>query len=265
MAASAVDVALWDLKAQLLELPLASLLGRVHEEVPLYGSGGFCSYTDERLAEQLGGWVAEGIPRVKMKVGREPERDVERVRLARRAIGDEAELFVDANGALTPKRALGFAEQVAELGVTWFEEPVSSLDLHGLRQLRERAPAGMDIAAGEYASTPFDFLGLIGAVDCLQADVTRCGGITGLLAAAALAEAHELDLSGHTAPQIHAHALPAVRRLRHLEWFYDHVRVERLLFDGVLSPERGVLRADLSSPGLGVELKHADAERYRVL
>ncbi len=264
MAVSAVDVALWDLKARLLDLPLASLLGRVHEEVPVYGSGGFCSYGDERLAEQLGGWVADGIPRVKMKVGREPGRDVDRVRVARRAIGDEADIYVDANGALTAKHALRFAEDVADLGVTWFEEPVSSLDLEGLRHVRERAPAGMDVAAGEYASTLFDFLGLVGAVDCLQADVTRCGGITGLLGAAALAEAHELDLSGHTAPQIHAHALTAVTRLRHLEWFHDHVRVERLLFDGVLVPERGALRPDLTRPGLGVELRRSDAERYRV-
>jgi L-alanine-DL-glutamate epimerase-like enolase superfamily enzyme len=262
MAVSAVDVALWDLKAKLLQVPVASLLGAVHEQIPVYGSGGFCSYTDERLAEQLAGWIADGIPRVKMKVGREPERDVERVRVARDAIGDEAQLYVDANGALTPKQALSFAEAFAACGVTWFEEPVGSNDIAGLRLVRERAPAGMDVAAGEYASTPADFRGLIGAVDCLQADVTRCGGISGLLAASALAEAHELDLSGHTAPGIHVHALSAVARLRHLEWFHDHVRVERLLFDGLPEPRNGAVSPDFSRPGLGVELKRADAANY---
>jgi L-alanine-DL-glutamate epimerase-like enolase superfamily enzyme len=264
MAVSAVDVALWDLKAKLVGLPLASLLGAVHEQVPVYGSGGFCSYDDERLADQLAAWVADGIPRVKMKIGREPDRDPERVRIARDAIGADAELYVDANGAFGPAQALRLARVFAGLGVTWFEEPVSSNDVSGLRLVRERAPAGIEVAAGEYASTPADFRLLLGAVDCLQADVTRCGGITGLLGAAALAEAHELDLSGHTAPAIHAHALTAVPKLRHLEWFHDHVRIERMLFDGFLEPEQGALRPDLGRPGLGVELRRADAARYAV-
>jgi L-alanine-DL-glutamate epimerase-like enolase superfamily enzyme len=262
MALSAIDVALWDLKAKLLDLSVASLLGPVHAEVPVYGSGGFCSYTPDELIEQFAGWVEEGILALKMKVGREPAEDLERVRVAREAIWDGAELFVDANGALTVKQALRFAEQCAELDVRWFEEPVSSRNLDGLRLVRDRAPAGMDVAVGEYASTLDEFLRLADAVDCLQADATRCGGITGLLCAAAIAEAHELDLSGHCAPTIHAHALAAVPRLRHLEWFHDHVRVERLLFDGVLEPEGGVLRPDPDRPGLGVELKRVDAERY---
>jgi L-alanine-DL-glutamate epimerase-like enolase superfamily enzyme len=261
MAVSAVDVALWDLKARLLDLSLASLLGRVHESVPIYGSGGFCSYTDRKLATQLGGWIAEGIPRVKMKIGREPERDPERVAAARRAIGDESELYVDANGAFDAKQALRFLTEVEESRVTWFEEPVSSRDLAGLRLVRDAA-AAVDVAAGEYAYTLADFRGLVDVVDCLQADVTRCGGISGLLAAAALAEAHELDLSGHTAPTIHAQVLCAVPKLRHLEWFHDHVRIERVLFDGFPGPEGGAVRPDPERPGLGVEFRRADAEEY---
>jgi L-alanine-DL-glutamate epimerase-like enolase superfamily enzyme len=263
MAVSAVDVALWDLKARLLELPLASLLGRVHESVPIYGSGGFCSYSDGELARQLEGWVAEGIPRVKMKVGREPERDPERVAVARRAIGDGAELYVDANGAFAAKQALRFLDEIEEQRVNWFEEPVSSRDLAGLRVVRDAAPR-VDVAAGEYAYTLADFRGLIDAVDCLQADVTRCGGVSGLLAASALAAAFELDLSGHTAPTIHGHVLCAVPKLRHLEWFHDHVCIERMLFDGFLEPEGGALRPDPELPGLGVELRRADAEEYAV-
>ena len=262
MALSAVDVALWDLKSKLLGVSVASLLGPVRETVPVYGSGGFCSYSLDQLREQLGGWVEDGIPRVKMKVGREPADDPARVQAVREAVGHEAELYVDANGALTVKQALRFAERYAELGVSWFEEPVSSRNLAGLRLLRDRCPAGMDVAAGEYASTPVEFRELAGAVDCLQADVTRCGGITGLLAAAAAAEAHELELSGHCAPTIHAHALTAVPKLRHLEWFHDHVRIERMLFDGFVEPENGTVRPDRDRPGLGVELRRADAERY---
>jgi L-alanine-DL-glutamate epimerase-like enolase superfamily enzyme len=262
MALSALDVALWDVKARLLGVSVASLLGPAHDAVPVYGSGGFCSYSLDELRAQLGGWVAEGILRVKMKVGREPSADPKRVEAAREAIGDDAELYVDANGALSVKQALAFAERYAGNGVSWFEEPVRAQNLDGLRLLRDRAPAGMDVTAGEYAAVPADFRDLAGAVDCLQADVTRCGGITGLLVAAAIAAAHDLELSGHCAPIIHAHALAAVPNLRHLEWFHDHVRIERMLFDGFPEPEDGAVRTDPEQPGLGVELRRADAERY---
>jgi L-alanine-DL-glutamate epimerase-like enolase superfamily enzyme len=264
-ALSAVDQALWDLKARLLDVPLVDLLGAAHDGVPIYGSGGFCSYSLERLREQLGGWAAAGIPRVKIKVGREPERDPARLDAVREAIGDDTELYVDANGAFARKQALAWAERYAlEWGVTWFEEPVSSADVEGLRLLRDAGPAGLEIAAGEYAYVPADFRNLAGAVDCLQADVTRCGGITGLLSASGLANAHGLDVSAHCAPSISAHAFCAVERLRHCEYFHDHVRLEPLLFDGVPEPRGGVLSPDRSRPGNGLELKRADAERFSV-
>ena len=227
------------------------------------GSGGFCSYALERLREQLSGWVGDGIPRVKMKISRDPERDPERLDAARSAIGEEAELYVDSNGALQPKQALEWAHRLQrQWGVSWFEEPVSSADFEGLRFVREHGPRGLDVAAGEYAYVLADFRNLLSAVDCLQADVTRCGGITGLLAATGLARAHGLDVSGHCAPQLSAHALCAVPNLRHLEYFHDHVRIESLLFDGVLEPADGELRPDRSRSGHGLELRRSDAERY---
>jgi L-alanine-DL-glutamate epimerase-like enolase superfamily enzyme len=254
-ALSAVDLALWDLKARLLELPLATLLDRVRDQVPVYGSGGFTSYGPERLAEQLGGWVEQGIPRVKMKTGRDPSQDPSRLDAAREAIGSDPELYVDANGAFQRKEALAWAERYAfEWGVTWFEEPVSSADVEGLRLVRDRAPAGLDIAAGEYAYVPRDFVNLLGAVDCLQADVTRCGGITGFLRAGALADAHGLDVSAHCAPAASLAPCCAVARFRHLEWFHDHVRIERMLFDGAPEPVDGVLRPDLGLSGNGLAL-----------
>jgi L-alanine-DL-glutamate epimerase-like enolase superfamily enzyme len=262
-AVSAIDQALWDLKARVLGVPLVSLLGAAHDAVPIYGSGGFCSYSDARLQEQLGDWAAAGIPRVKMKLGRDPDRDPARLDAARAAIGDDVELFVDANGAFTPKIALGWAERLArEWRVTWFEEPVSSGDLDGLAFVRAHGPAGLEIAAGEYAYVPADFRNLAGRVDCLQADVTRCGGITGLLSVSGLANAHSLDVSAHCAPAISAHAFCAVERRRHLEYFHDHVRVESLLFDGVPEPEGGVLRPDRSRPGNGLALKRKEVERW---
>jgi L-alanine-DL-glutamate epimerase-like enolase superfamily enzyme len=185
----------------------------------------------------------------------------------RRAIGDGPELFVDANGALGRTEALAWAERLAaEWDVRWFEEPVSSDDLEGLRFLRERDPARLEIAAGEYAFVPRDFAALLDAraVDCLQADVTRCGGVTGLLQVAGFAACRHVDLSAHCAPAVSAHAFCAVPRLRHLEYFHDHVRIESLLFDGTLSPEGGALRPEPERPGLGLEVRWADAEPYRI-
>ena len=260
-ALSAVDLALWDLRARLLDVPLASLLPAVRDRVPVYGSGGFCSYSDRRLAEQLGGWIAEGIPRVKMKLGREPEHDPHRLDVARDAVGDGAELFVDANGAFGAKEAIRWARRyVEEWDVSWFEEPVPSEDPDGLRRVHDHS--SLDVAAGEYGYVLADFRALVDCVDCLQADVTRCGGITGLLRVNGLASAHGLDLSGHCAPQLSAHALCGVDRLRHLEYFHDHVRIESMLFDGVLAPVDGALVPDRSRPGNGLELKRADAQRW---
>ncbi len=266
MAIAAVDNALWDLKARLLDLPLVSLLGAVRDRIDVYGSGGFTSYSIERLQSQLGGWVAQGIPRVKMKIGTHPEQDDSRVAAARDAIGPRAELFVDANGAYHRKQALAKAEAFARFGVTWFEEPVSSDDLEGLRLMRDRAPAGMRIAAGEYGYDEHYFRRMLeaGAVDVLQADATRCAGITGFLQAAALTYARSMPLSAHTAPSLHAHACCAALPAINLEYFYDHARIERMLFDGVLEPVDGALRPDLSRPGNGLELKRKDAERFRV-
>jgi L-alanine-DL-glutamate epimerase-like enolase superfamily enzyme len=245
---------------------LFTLLGAARPGIPVYGSGGFTSYSIQQLQRQLSGWVENGIPRVKMKVGRDPAADPDRVRAAREAIGATPELFVDANGAYSSKRALAFAETVAGLGVTWFEEPVSSDDLAGLRLMKDRAPAGIDIAAGEYGYDLVYFRRMleVGAVDVLQADATRCAGITGFLQVAALCQAFQIPFSAHTAPALHLHPCCAVPTARHLEYFHDHVRIERLLFEGVTEPVDGILYPDLTRPGFGLELKGPDAARYLV-
>ena len=266
MAVSAVDIALWDLKARLLDRALVDVLPRFHDEVPIYGSGGFTNYSLDRLTEQLSGWVDSGIARVKLKTSRDPDEDPARLTAVRKAIGDGPELFTDANGALTRKEALYWARRFAdEWDVRWFEEPVSSADLEGLRLLRDQGPARLEIAAGEYGFVLRDFTNLLtaGAVDCLQADVTRCGGFTGLLNVSGLAAGHQIDLSAHCAPALSAHAFCAVTRMRHLEYFHDHVRIEHLFFDGVPRPKDGALRPDRTRPGLGLDVKWADAEPYR--
>ena len=266
MAISAVDAALWDLKARLLDVPLITLLGAARECAPIYGSGGFTSYSEAKLQEQLGGWVSQGIRQVKMKIGRDPGADVRRVAAARQAIGDGAALYVDANGAYSRKQALAQAEIFREQGVTWFEEPVSSDDLEGLRLIRDRAPAGMEIVAGEYGYDLYYFRRILaaGAVDVLQIDGTRAAGITGFMQGAALAASHGLDVSAHCAPSLHAHPCCALANVRPMEFFHDHVRIENMLFEGALQPTDGELRPDLSRPGMGLEFRRADAERYAI-
>jgi len=266
-AISAVDVALWDLHARVLDLPLMVVLGAVHDATPIYGSGGFTSYDDAQLRAQLERWTAAGLPQVKIKVGRRPADDPHRVRLARDVVGPDVELFVDANGAYSRKQALGWAQRFAEHGVSWFEEPVTSDDLEGLALLRDHGPGGVDIAAGEYGyDLPyFHRMLAAGAVDCLQADVTRCGGITALTRVAALCDARAMDLSLHCAPQVSAHAGAAIWHLRHLEYFHDHVRIEAMAFDGVLAPQSGALRPDRSRPGHGLVLRERDMEPLRVV
>ncbi|MDO0910391.1 enolase C-terminal domain-like protein [Streptomyces sp. DT2A-34] len=267
-AISALDIALWDLKARLLELPLARLLGICREDVPVYGSGGFTTYHDTHLAAQLNGWVhGQQIPRVKIKIGedwgRAVLRDLSRVEAARQVIGAEAELYVDANGAYTRKQAVRVGRALAEHGVGWFEEPVSSDDLTGLRLIRDALPC--DITAGEYGYDLPYFARMIaaGAVDCLQIDATRCGGLTEFLRAAALAQAHGLQVSAHCAPHAHAAACAAIPNLRHIEWFHDHVRIEDMFFDGALDPRGGTV-TPTQGIGHGLTLRAEDVQEYRV-
>lgn len=266
MAIAAVDNALWDLKARLLGCALADLLGRSRSEIPVYGSGGFTSYSNAELEAQFGGWVEQGIRAVKMKIGRDAAADPGRVAAARRAAGARTRLMVDANGAYSRKQALHMALVFRESDVAWFEEPVSSDDLDGLRLIRDRAPAGMEIAAGEYGYDSVYFRRMLahGAVDVLQADATRCGGVTGFLLVDGLCQGFGIPLSAHTSPTLHGHLCCASLSARDVEYFHDHVRIEQMVFDGALTAVDGVLRPDRSRPGMGLEIKQPDIERYRV-
>ena len=266
MAISAVDIALWDLKARLLGISLADALPRVRDSVPVYGSGGFTSYDEPRLQEQLRSWIESGIRSVKIKVGRDPEADPARVAFARDVIGPNAELMVDANGAYTLPQALGLADRFADQDVTWLEEPLSSDDVEGLAELRGRMPAGMALAAGEYVWSSLDAQRLLeaGAVDVLQADVTRCGGITELLHIAGLCSARQVPLSAHCAPAVSAHAFCAAETAQHIEYFHDHVRIESMLFEHVPDPNDGELRPDERRTGLGLEPRDSVLEEHRL-
>jgi L-alanine-DL-glutamate epimerase-like enolase superfamily enzyme len=268
-AISAVDIALWDCKARLLGVPLADLFGRCTEEVAIYGSGGFITYDDATARAQLEQWVGDwDISRVKIKIGEawgaRPERDRSRTEFARTVIGDDVALFVDANGGYSRKQAIRIGRALTDAaGISWLEEPVSSDDLIGLRVIRDALD--VDVAAGEYGydEAYFAHMAGAGAVDCLQIEVTRCGGYTSWLRAAAIAGAQGLEVSAHCTPNLHAHVAVSVPHVRHLEYFHDHHRIETTLFDGALDPQGGCLQPRVDVPGHGMTLKETTAEKYR--
>ncbi|MFB9909000.1 enolase C-terminal domain-like protein [Allokutzneria oryzae] len=267
-AMSAVDIALWDLSARLCGAPVTRLLGRVRDAVDVYGSGGFTTFDDGQLRDQLAGWMRDGLPRVKIKIGESwgtaVDRDLDRVRRTRTLVGPDVEVYVDANGGYQAGQAIRVGKRLAELGVTWFEEPVSSDDLHGLREVRQAVD--MDVAAGEYGyDLPyFARMVLAGAVDCLQVDLTRCGGFTEWARVAAVAAARNLQVSAHCAPNLAVHAGAVTPNFRHVEWFSDHDRIERTFFDGAVTPRGGVARPDLAEPGHGLTFRPERAEPFRV-
>jgi L-alanine-DL-glutamate epimerase-like enolase superfamily enzyme len=264
-AISAIDIAWWDLKARLLDVPLTTLFGRCRSSVPIYGSGGFTTLTEAQLHDQVRWWQSAGCTAMKIKIGESwgtrVARDLARVEQLRELAGPDAELMADANGGYTPGQARRVGAQLDELGVRWFEEPVSSDDIEGLAAVR--AALRCDVAAGEYAADLYDVRALLPVLDCLQLDATRCGGYTGWLRGAALAEAHNLQVSAHCAPSLHAPVAAAVANLRHVEWFADHARLEPLLVDGVPEAAGGVLHLDGAAPGHGMSLR-GDAEKWRV-
>ena len=268
MAIAAVDTAWWDLRARVLGLPLHRLLGaEATSPVPVYGSGGFTTYDDSQLVRQCEEWLELGVSYAKIKIGESwgtnTTRDLARMRLARHTLGADVELFVDANGAFTPKQAARLAAAAEELDVTWFEEPVTSDDLDGLHWVRDHVRP--DVTAGEYGYdlTYFERMCAAGAVDCVQVDVSRCGGITEWQRIAAVAAAHHLPVSAHCAPALHLAAAAATPHLRHVEYFHDHVRIESGFFDGPVTASEGALHPT-DAPGNGLSLKEPDADRYRV-
>ncbi|MGW0231227.1 enolase C-terminal domain-like protein [Actinopolymorpha singaporensis] len=268
MAIAAVDTAWWDLRARVLGLPLHRLLGAgAGASVPVYGSGGFTTYDDRQLVQQCEEWLRLGVSYAKIKIGESwgtnTARDLARMRLARQTLGDDVELFVDANGAYAPKEAARLAAAAEDLRLTWFEEPVTSDDLDGLRWVRDHVEP--DVTAGEYGYdlTYFERMCAAGAVDCLQVDVSRCGGITEWLRIAAVAAAHHLPVSGHCAPALHLAVAAATPHLRHVEYFHDHVRIESMFFDGPVTASEGALHPD-DAPGNGLSFRESDAEQFRV-
>lgn len=257
-AISAVDIALWDLHARSVGVDLPRLWGAMRPSVRIYGSGGFVNEDESVLVDDIAEWTRMGATAMKIKIGQDRggavDRDLHRVRTLVDTAPAGTECMVDANGAYTPGQALRVGRQLDDLGVVWFEEPVTSDDPHTLGELADALDC--DVTAGEYAWTVTDAQRLVPQVDCLQLDVTRCGGYTGWFSAAAVAAGSHREVSAHCAPALHTPVAAATANLRHLEYFIDHARLEPQLADGVPTPSGGVLTPS-SAPGHGLTLRDA--------
>jgi L-alanine-DL-glutamate epimerase-like enolase superfamily enzyme len=265
IAIAAVDTCLWDLKARLLRIPLVNLFGVARAEIPVYGATED-QYPWPQLEVQLRDWAADGMPAVKILVGASPDEDLDIVEKASKIAGPNMQLFVDARGAYNSEQAIEKARAFRDLGVVWFEEPVPSNDLEGLRTLRQNKPARMDIAAGREGFDSAYFRKILenGAVDVLKVNATRCAGLTGFLQADSMCQGFKTELSSHAAPSLHAHLCCVAMNARNAEYLSEHARIEQMFFDGALRAGQGRLRPDLTRPGLGLELRVPDLERYRV-
>lgn len=255
-AISAVDIALWDLHARRLDVALPDLWGRVRARCPIYGSGGFVTESSAQLRGQIEQWAEMGCSAMKIKIGEEwgayLSRDLERVHILVDAAPAGTACMVDANGAYTYAQARRIGEQLDDLGITWFEEPVTSDDPKSLARLRDVLRT--DVAAGEYAWTVDDMRATAESVDCLQLDVTRCGGYTGWWTGVAIAASRHLSVSAHCAPALHVPIALSTNNFRHLEYFVDHVRIEPELATGVPAVVDGALESGAGA-GHGLRLR----------
>ncbi|SDX05305.1 mandelate racemase/muconate lactonizing enzyme family protein [Roseicitreum antarcticum] len=260
MAIAAIDVALWDLRSRKRGVSLATMLGKRRDRVPAYGSGKASpSLPIDDLIETSAGYIAEGFDAVKIRVGREPDRDVERVRAVRNAIGPAPRILCDANERLSLPAALWLGKQLGDLDIYWFEEPVLSQDIEGYRRLRAQLP--MAIASGEHFHSRRDFAPFVsaGALDVLQPDLCFVGGFTEALRIGELADTFGLAVAPHFMTVLHIHLAAALPRATYVEYYPF---MDDLMEHGLTVEEGHILVPDRS--GHGVTFTQDAWDRYLV-
>jgi L-alanine-DL-glutamate epimerase-like enolase superfamily enzyme len=260
LAIAAIDVALWDLRARLAGVSLARALGQVRDRVPAYGSGKASPTlpTDE-LVELSASYVRSGFHALKIRIGRNPAGDVERLRRVRDAVGPDVRIMCDANERLDLPTALWLGRRLVDAGIYWLEEPLLSQDLEGYRRLRAALP--IPLALGEHVYSRREFIPYMAndAIDIVQPDVCMIGGFSEAMKLGRVAESHGLALAPHFMTELHVHLAAALPRATYVEYypFMDDLLEEHLVVeDGqVLVPQ---------GPGHGVRFTDDAWKRYRV-
>ena len=257
-AIAAIDIALWDLKGKILNQPIYRLLGPAHESVPIYGSGGWTNYSEAELVAEQTGYVERGIPRVKMKVakdfGRSEREDIERLSAVREAVGDDVEIYVDANNGYYAKQAIKMSQIFEQFDVAWFEEPVLADDIPGLAQVSQATT--IPVATGEHEYTKYGFRDLLlaGAVDIVQPDVHRVTGITEWMKVAAMADAFNLPVAPHAVSLVHLHCAMATPNLKVVEVLGAEEQSNSVWWTEVPPYDGGTWSPFPDRPGLGLEI-----------
>ncbi len=267
-ALSAIDIGLWDLKAKALQLPLYRLLGEYSNEVPIYGSGGWTHYSSDELVDEMTGYVEQGVKRLKMKVGKESGRsereDIDRVAAVRKAVGDDVALYVDANNGYYAKQAIYMAAEFEQSQVGWFEEPVTADDIAGLAEVKRAST--IPIASGEHEFSKYGFKELLsqGAVDIVQADVGRVGGVTEWLKVAHMAQAFNVPMTTHGFEQVSLHLGCAITNLKAIEELKIERDADEVWYTELPEQRDGMSAPFRDRPGLGLELDPYAVERWSV-
>lgn len=267
-AISAVDIALWDLKAKALGLPLYKLLGPYTDSVPVYGSGGWTNFTETELVEEQLSYVERGFTKIKMKVGKDfgtkEDEDIRRLAAVRRAVGDDVEIYVDANNGFYAKQAIGMSQRMEEYNVGWFEEPVLADDIEGLAMVSSATT--IPVATGEHEYTKFGFKDLIarGGADIVQPDIGRVGGVTEWMKVAHLAHAFNLPVAPHAYQEIHLHVACATPNLKVVEYLGVVEAGCKRWYKDFQEPVKGMWSPDPKKPGLGLELDLDAVRKFKV-
>ena len=267
-AISALDIALWDLKAKALNLPLYRLLGPYTDTVPVYGSGGWTNFSESELVAEQVGYVERGFPRVKMKVGKDfgmsEDEDVKRLAAVRKAVGDDVEIYVDANNGYYAKQAIRMSQIFEQFDVKWFEEPVLADDIEGLSVISQSTT--IPVATGEHEYTKYGFKELIvrGGADIVQPDIGRVGGVTEWMKVAHIAHGFNLPVAPHAYQLIHLHVACATPNLKVVEYLGVSDKSDRVWYTEFPEPVNGMWSPYPDRPGLGLELDPAAVKKFKV-
>jgi len=259
-AISAVDIAIWDLKGKILNQPVHKLLGGHRDTVPSYGSGVNLNYTREELAKEMRDYIKDGFKIVKMKIGRrDPQDDLERIKLVRDTIGPNIDLALDVNNGWSIKTAIRMAKKLEEYDIYWLEEPILADEIGNLAKLANET--SIPIAVGENHYTKWEFKELMerGAVEIVQADIGKCGGVTEFVKIAAMADAYGLPVCPHHTEYIDASLVAAIPNGLFHEYIYEFSEpLGRVLVDPI-RPRNGEISPS-SKPGFGIEFDDAAIE-----
>tara|TARA_B100000949_G_scaffold15701_1_gene12208 strand:- start:643 stop:1749 length:1107 start_codon:yes stop_codon:yes gene_type:complete len=267
-AISAIDIGLWDLKGKYVNLPLYKLLGAYTDSVPVYGSGGWTNFSEKELLEEMTRYVSDGIPRVKMKVGKDfgssEREDIERVAAVRKIVGDDVSIYIDANNGYYRKQAIYMAKEFEQFQVGWFEEPLIPDDIDGMAEISKAT--SIPIATGEHEYTKYGFRDLIsrGGADIVQPDIGRVGGVTEWMKVAHLAHSFNLPVAPHALQLAHLHVACATPNLKVVEYMNVSLEGDKLWYVDFPKQKNGYWSPFHDKPGLGLELDHYSVVKYQI-